>query len=490
MLKRKPAQLIANAENGFEFLDGHGVRVSIPPNGLVYRDAQGNEVPVTGDVLVHVTPLDVTDDDQLMAAPGPLLGRDMSGNPAAPILSYGMVEFEFATPDGRKLNLASGKVALIEIPVFVDEHPDGTPVQPNTFGQSVWSFDETTGEWVEESNSAAVVESPESPTGMALEATVKHFSWWNYDVIGKGGCLNPVLFNGIPSGERVSLVARSVRQAGNAWGSRFASRTTVIPANGRTQMFFPGLRMFEMEGVVEAETGLYVATNPSAMSCRRSSGGVEPIVLDFSGPSAPLIRDLSTHVLPVFSAANTVQANDVVVRFDVIGAETLTVQIDPENDGPIEELRPKQKAYRLRISGDTLLRITAENAVGTQVEDINITYVADSLPIVQGFGWSYDQVSTAFVLSWNVIGADRINYGYVPPGINRDPVTDGVLVGSSTAENGRVLINLPVDQLYDLYAIFRNSNGEVVRKVRATINCNGPLGDVEPQCRYGGEMPF
>jgi len=208
---RNPPVRIANAENGFEYVGEAGARVSIGANSLVTYDAQGNEVPVTGDVLLSVTPIDVSRNDQLGAFPGPFLGRDLAGNAPAPILSYGTVEYVFATPDGRPVNLASGKTAQIEIPVFVTQHPDGTQVLTNTYGQDLWSFDEASGNWVQESNSAVVVASDASPTGMVLQDYVSHFSWWNYDIKASAGgdtaergrsdrqgavlCRNPLLFS-------------------------------------------------------------------------------------------------------------------------------------------------------------------------------------------------------------------------------------------------------------------------------------------------------
>ena len=76
--------------------------------------------------------------------------------------------------------MAVGKTAIIELPVYATRRIDGTLV---VAGDTVplWSLDETTALWVQEGVGTIVV-SAGSPSGLAMRATVSHFSWWNSDM--------------------------------------------------------------------------------------------------------------------------------------------------------------------------------------------------------------------------------------------------------------------------------------------------------------------
>ncbi len=174
LTSRESPATITEAEFGFEYASARGVKVSIPVEGLVDQ----NGAFVTGDVDLYLTPVDVSDRDQLKAFPGEFSGITPEGD--APVLmTYGVAEYIFEQ-DGNKLQLNEGKVATIEIPVFITTHQDGTPVVPGD-QSPLWSLDEQTGRWVEE-GTGTVVESENSPTGLALRAEVSHFSWWNHDI--------------------------------------------------------------------------------------------------------------------------------------------------------------------------------------------------------------------------------------------------------------------------------------------------------------------
>ena len=89
---------------------------------------------------------------------------------------------------GQKLNLAAGKSAEIELPLFVNRHQDGSAIAA---GETIplWSLDPATGLWRQE-GSGTVVASAATPTGFALRATIGHFSWWNGDAVALRGTVN------------------------------------------------------------------------------------------------------------------------------------------------------------------------------------------------------------------------------------------------------------------------------------------------------------
>ena len=171
---RRPAQTMRDAEQGGAMAGTEGVRVEIPVEGLVHADG----TLVTGEVAASLTPVDISDDEEIGAFPGAFAGVTPDG-PADLILSYGTAEYVFEQ-NGEVLNLAPGKTATVEIPIYVAEDANGDALEVGD-PFPLWSLDETTGEWVLEGE-GTVVASEASPTGLALRAEVTHFSWWNCDV--------------------------------------------------------------------------------------------------------------------------------------------------------------------------------------------------------------------------------------------------------------------------------------------------------------------
>ena len=189
---RQPAQTLRQAERGGTVGGVEGVRVELPVLGLVRADG----TPVEGDVTVSLTPVDVSDEDEIGAFPGAFAGVTPDG-PAPLILSYGVAEYVFEQ-GGEELDLAPGKTATIEIPIYAAQDETGADVEVGD-PFPLWSLDETTGEWVLEGE-GVVVASAASPTGLAFRAEVTHFSWWNCDVAPDPYFITPQLegADGVP----------------------------------------------------------------------------------------------------------------------------------------------------------------------------------------------------------------------------------------------------------------------------------------------------
>ncbi|EGG94816.1 chitinase [gamma proteobacterium IMCC1989] len=152
-----------------------GAAVSFTTSDFV--DANGN--PVVGDIQLSITPVDVSQPATLAAFPGEFTGILESDGTETPIVSFGTVEYEF-TANGESINLAQGATADVLIPIYSFTYQDGSNI---AVGDTIplWSLDEETGIWDQE-GTGTVVASIDSPTGLALSATVSHFSWWNCDV--------------------------------------------------------------------------------------------------------------------------------------------------------------------------------------------------------------------------------------------------------------------------------------------------------------------
>jgi len=183
VIARGAVQSFASSRDGV--LTGNdGASVAFAANSFV--DSNGDLV--TGDIQLTITPVDVANSASLGAFPGEFAGIQ-SDSTETPIISLGVVEYKF-TKDGEALQLdaSTGATADILIPIYIPTYQDGTAI---LVGDEIplWSLNETTGIWLQE-GTGTVVESEASPTGLAMQATVSHFTWWNCDVSMDAGSAN------------------------------------------------------------------------------------------------------------------------------------------------------------------------------------------------------------------------------------------------------------------------------------------------------------
>ncbi|MDH5446710.1 MAG: DUF1566 domain-containing protein [Gammaproteobacteria bacterium] len=170
----RQAQITFNTDVPETVIGEFGAKVVL--NGDDFVDSDGN--PVSGDVQVAVTPLDVSTPAGLASFPGSFEATDQDGEDQQ-LITYGTTEFHF-TQGEEELQLAEGKKVAIELPIFFDTHPDGKPVAR---GDKIplWYLNEETGIWIQE-GVGTVITSATSKTGFALSGEVSHFTWWNVDI--------------------------------------------------------------------------------------------------------------------------------------------------------------------------------------------------------------------------------------------------------------------------------------------------------------------
>ena len=172
MLPREAARTLADAGAGGTVGGKDGASVQLPANSLVLPSG----AVATGPVQIAMTPVDVT-----LPGGGGFPGSFSGSTPAAamtPIVSFGTTEFVLQG-GGEPLQLAAGKSAIVDLPLYANSHLVGTRLQPGDT-LPLWSLDERSGLWVNE-GTGTVVAAASAPTGLALRATVTHFSWWNAD---------------------------------------------------------------------------------------------------------------------------------------------------------------------------------------------------------------------------------------------------------------------------------------------------------------------
>jgi hypothetical protein len=170
---RDAALTLADAAAGGTLTGRDGAGITLPPNAFV--DSTG--ATVTGAIQISVTPVDATQSGG-GGFPGQFDGIHADGK-TTPIVSFGAVEY-IPTSGAGRLQLAPGKTASIDVPIYGAMRPDGTTL---AIGDAVplWSLDETTSMWIQE-GTGQVVASASSPSGLAMRATVSHLTWWNADL--------------------------------------------------------------------------------------------------------------------------------------------------------------------------------------------------------------------------------------------------------------------------------------------------------------------
>ncbi|MDP3293594.1 MAG: PKD domain-containing protein [Nevskia sp.] len=179
MRASEPAQTLADADADADAAAGgvlsgrDGVRIQLPPAALITADG----VPVTGAVDITMTPIDITRPNA-GGFPGQFAGIDANAV-VQPIVSYGTTDFVLSQ-GGQRLQLAPGKPAEILLPLYATQRLGGAVIAVGE-RMPLWSLSETSGLWVQEGE-GEVVAAAAAPTGLALRATVSHFSPWNADI--------------------------------------------------------------------------------------------------------------------------------------------------------------------------------------------------------------------------------------------------------------------------------------------------------------------
>ena len=193
ILLAAPAPTPIDAAAGGEVTTTRGAKVVVPANALVDK----NGAPVTGMVEVSLTPIDPSNLDEVAAAPGDFLATQ-GGQPTM-LESFGMVDITIRKGE-EKLQVAGGKAIELRIPA-----PAGTANPPATM--PLWSFDETTGKWVDEGTATY------DAATRTYVAQAKHMSVWNCDQPYTSTCVCGTVYdkatNAALTGSRVASTGTS-----------------------------------------------------------------------------------------------------------------------------------------------------------------------------------------------------------------------------------------------------------------------------------------
>jgi hypothetical protein len=143
---------IADHSKGITIKDSRNTNIQLPANAF----GKVNE-PINAYVYTY--------DNSNESMPGNMSAINSDGKDVY-LLSAGVFWAEFVgASSGKKYNLAPNKNATISVP---------TPANKENEVPTLWSFDETTGKWIEEGFASI------NRNGR-LEGKVSHFSAWNFD---------------------------------------------------------------------------------------------------------------------------------------------------------------------------------------------------------------------------------------------------------------------------------------------------------------------
>jgi hypothetical protein len=329
LIERDAAVAINAIENGGSASGRDGVKVTFPAGALV--DAAGNAA--TGTIQMQMTPLDVVNLDAA-AFPGAFEGVPSGGTRAA-IMSYGTAEL-LPLQGGQKLNLAAGKTAQIELPIYANVHQGGTQV---ALGDAIalWSLNASTGVWTQE-GTGTVVASAASPTGKALRATIAHFSWWNGDVSSQMGRVNltvvvPNPNAPIAAGTLASVSGQVVAGSGPGWVA-----TASVPIGVATPLGVPANATTRIAVRVDLSTQVCAGTSDVSPQ-PNATVDVTISTVCFTVPVPTIVQPLDGTV------TNSTRALTVTTTIDGSPPDTLDVLVDGTPD-PNQHIGFAQFFYR------------------------------------------------------------------------------------------------------------------------------------------------
>ena len=292
---------------GTDLTVGTDILLSIPANALVDE----NDNPYSGSVTTEFTVIDPSLDVELM--PGDYTSRD-SGGATAPIQSYGALSVTFTGANSEVLDLATGQVADINIPVAESERtsaPISTPL---------FYYDPITGYWTEEGQANLMT----LASGLVVYSSqVSHFTTWNADEE-----YVPVMLNGCVVNSMGAPFA-SVRV--DASGATYVgSSRAVADANGNFS-----LPVRPLSGVLVTvgdglQSGTQLITSGSVdftvTECLVASAGSSTVNLTWGeNPS-----DLDTRL---YGFSDTNSSDDFEVNFTQrsVTVNNLTIELDVDD---------------------------------------------------------------------------------------------------------------------------------------------------------------
>ncbi|TCI92291.1 hypothetical protein [Tenacibaculum sp. M341] len=135
-MKERGESVVFDSKRGGELKLEKGGGLIIPPNAFSY-----NGRAYFGPVEITASYIDVTDEDEVRAAPGSYVAFDAKRNNLVPLASFGMIEVNAVIPrENIPLELSEGSAIQANFPVLNKETPEVV---------NLYEFDTEIGYWIE-----------------------------------------------------------------------------------------------------------------------------------------------------------------------------------------------------------------------------------------------------------------------------------------------------------------------------------------------------
>lgn len=305
--------------------------VTLPANAMTTDDGDA----YTGRAVASVAVLDPSRDPSTM--PGDFQSWNTGSQTAAPIESYGAVSVDLRADNGERLQLATGDVAQLSIPLATARNPqDAPPTMPLYY----WSGD--LGYWIEEGE-ARLAEV--SPGNWAYVGAVGHFSTWNADAVYESVSIAGCVLDG--NGGRVGyaeLTARGIDYTGTS--------SAIADADGR----------FEIEVRPNSELELVAASDEASSDAMTISSGYG----DFSLELCLVVqgeRRLEDFPVRIDGETGTI---DICVRdHECEDGDAIDVEVDGRNVFSGEIVNEAMcSALEVEAGREYVIELTALNGTG------------------------------------------------------------------------------------------------------------------------------
>lgn len=402
-----------------------GASVTVAANSFV--DANG--VLVTGNIDLTITSVDVSRPASLAAFPGEFSGILEGATTDSPIISMGTVEFEF-TQNGNPVNLAPGMTADVLIPIYIASNQDGTAIN---IGDTIplWSLNDDTGIWLQE-GTGTVVASASSPTGLAMQATVSHFSWWNCDVSMDAAQAIVTVFG--PEAGTVLVRARTTADIG--WRPDTVSTVAIvatptsplyIPSNGETCFW---AEIAYVSGATGTTPENCITAAPGSLNMvTLTAPGAGPVNIATTPAATAGILDRTANI----GYANRVRLNattyETAVSYSIISGTLppgLSLNVVNVTSAEITGIPDTLGSYSVVVQGTDVDGNTDTITINYTVTDI-ITAPALQQPEIYIPYFGFSGLPVQFDLNvYNTGGPGNWSVDSLPSGITLDPVT-GIL---------------------------------------------------------------
>ena len=153
-----------DAATGGEVSLSSGGKVQLPANGVMVASTGA---AYTGTVNVYAAYIDPTANDIGLTVPGSFMANDANGTRVI-LESYGMMSVELSSPSGVKLQVKTGSVSKLTMPIPTSIQGSASATIP------LWYVDEQTGVWKEQGTA--------TKTGNLYVGDVSHYTYWNCDL--------------------------------------------------------------------------------------------------------------------------------------------------------------------------------------------------------------------------------------------------------------------------------------------------------------------